>query len=141
MPEDLDGRSLAPLLAGEPLPPRRYFAETRRAGDLLAKKRMNHPDPRRRAQALAAAREKDPGSVAVFEGRVKAVWSQDELRVYDLARDPRELQPSVADGGDEHLAVLRDLASSYHRGTEVERELHELSETLRKELEALGYLQ
>ncbi len=97
------------------------------------------PDPERRAGALSAALERDPGSVAVFEGDVKGIWSGDGFEVYDLAKDPQELRPITPDPGDSALTALRDLASSYHDPGATEQS-RELSDAVRKELEALGYL-
>ena len=140
VPPDLDGQSLAGLLVGESQPSRLYFAEVRQIGSRLASIRKRLTDPKRRARALLAAVEQDPGAVAIFDGNVKGVWRNGEFRVYDLASDADELHPRIPEPGNAELTALREFAASYHQRGPIERSRTEFNEAARRELEALGYI-
>ncbi len=136
VPPGLDGRSLP--LSGDSLPSRVCFAESRGIKD-RGKNRKASADPKRRALRLSAGLERDFGSVAVFDGDTKGVWSSNGFRVYDLATDPGERFPKTPDPEDSQLAALRDRAASYLDSEEIEHS-REILEAVREELEALGYL-
>ena len=140
-PPNLDGRSLAPILTGDPLPAQRYFAEVRDPGDRLARIRKKFDDPQVLARVLAKALEREAGSVAVFEDDIKGVLSPEDFRVYDLAKDPQELQPMVPERADSELTALRTVSSSYREGTAIESSGREFTQAVMRELEALGYIQ
>lgn len=142
VPPGLDGASLIELLHGAPPSGRRYFAEVRQLGTRFDQIRARNDDePERRAKSLLRALEQDPGSVAVFEDDVKGVWSDGEFRVYDLARDPRELYPRKPDPGDSKLNALRELALDYHDREPIARSRTEFHDAVREELKSLGYIQ
>ena len=118
VPQGLDGTSLLPLLDGQPLPHDTYFAEVRHS-------RVLWPEDR---------------SIAVFDGDLKGIFKPGESYFFDLEDDPQELSPLTGDFETGSQAALKRLAADYHR-TEVEVAQPEVSEAVRKELEALGYIE
>jgi len=148
VPSRLDGRSLTPVLSGEPLPARPYFAEVRAVGDRLSRMQRSHRDPQELASSLQIALEQDPGAVAVFEGHLKGVWAHGEFQVYDLVADPKELRSQPIenldaqglDGPRPLPAEMRKRATEYHDPSSIGPSIREFNEAVKKELEALGYL-
>ncbi|MDG2303221.1 MAG: sulfatase [Candidatus Binatia bacterium] len=121
-PEDIDGRSLAGALRGEPLEDRLYFAE------------MNEPlwdkDP-------TEIRRRD---VAVYEGDVKAVHDRKGSRAFDLAADPLAQSPLPAESRPQRVAELEALAEAYHVGRR-DHSGQVKDPAVAEELRALGYLE
>ncbi len=118
VPSGLDGVSLLPLLDGQSPADDTYFAEVRQS-------RVLWPEDR---------------SIAVFEDDLKGIFKPGQSSFYDLADDPRELSPLPLDFENDSQAALRRMAADYHR-TEVEIEQPEVTDAVRKELEALGYIE
>ena len=98
-------------------------------------------DPKELAPALAKSLQQDPGAVAVFDEGVKGIWSLGGFRAYDLTGDPGETDALAFEPGSSRLEELRALAAAYHQNAGIEASRLEFSETVRKELEALGYIQ
>ena len=137
VPEDLDGRSLAPLVLGEreQLEPRPAFAELRTL------------DPVCRDEHLSIDCWK--GAHSVQTDRFKLVRSVDGSteELYDLESDPGETRNVAADHPEvvaEHRALLEaHLARGARLALRPESQdgTAELGDELRERLEALGYAQ
>ncbi len=130
VPANLDGRSLAPLLRGEPLPERPAFSELRTAPGVC--KRLGQADDCRLDR------------YAVQTARFKLIASRrpPSEALYDLAEDPLETRDAAAEHPEElarHRALLEAYLASPARdpGSGAEAALD--AQTLRQ-LEALGYL-
>jgi len=122
-PAGMQGRSLARALYGEALEDELYFAEVRIADPKQAR-------PRGQNEA-----------VAVFHEHHKFVLQGDEEVLYDLNADPGEGQALELTLESELVNRLRPLAR-FHKelSPEARGQGAELTEAMKAELEALGYL-
>lgn len=129
--DGLDGRSLVPLLRGEPLPERPAFSEMREAAGECT----------RRGAPLRCALE----FYAVQTRRFKLIASDapPEERLYDLEADPLESR-DVSTAHPDELRRHRELLTAYRRRakprTPYEVAPLQAEEPLRDELRALGYV-
>ncbi len=121
IPQNLAGRSLAAALRGEPLAPRRYFAEVRSLGE----------------QQFDEAPDVD--HFAVFDSNLKAIWSEGSFRFFDLVQDPEELDGGAPDPDDPRHRELVRLLAAYWLSVQ-ESPASELEAEDIEELRALGYL-
>ncbi len=122
----VNGRSLAPLLAGEgSLPPREAFAE--------------HTNVKEKEQkALRTARYKFILSIP----RRSSETSDETVELFDLKRDPGE-HTNLAPGLATRVAELRAKIGRIIDGSDTAREEEvpaEIDAELREQLKALGYL-
>ncbi len=119
-PGNVDGRSLAGALRGEPLTSATYFAEVRVPSD-----------PGAGTDPLA---NRLNGAVAWRDNR-KVVVTEDEARLFDLETDPREVSP-LAPGRTEELVA----AARAHAEGPLPR-ADALDDKTARELRALGYIE
>lgn len=121
--EGLDGRSLAGAMAGERLPDALYFSEARELAD------------NRRSSADDAA------AIAVFSGRLKAIWRPSGMMVFDLERDPGELGGAHSPVPAAERAALEAAVATYRERARYAGPPTDLTEEAVRELRALGYVQ
>ena len=117
IPDDLDGTSTLPLLAGEPADPTPIYAES-----LFP--RLNF--------GWSGSRSWRRGSWKYIEA------PQPEL--YDLARDPAETRNLVSERAEVARELHRELRKFLARGGELSSVSLEVDEQTRMQLDALGYV-
>jgi arylsulfatase A-like enzyme len=126
VPDNLQGRSLMPAIEGEALEVIPYFAEVKGS-------------PQEAVEEVdGEASETD--RLAVLRGPFKLVVWRDETTLYDLSRDPGELNPIAPEEAEGLYTSLDELLKAYAAGM-MSAEQIELSEEDLRELRALGYIQ
>jgi len=116
-PAGIDGRSVLTAIHGEPLPPRRYFAEVR-------------------AQARGSKRSDE--TLAIYDGDRKSVWTTQGLQTFDLAADPDESHPLPSPNGA--ARDVETLAAGYYAQPRPPRPAR-MRPSVEAELRALGYVE
>jgi choline-sulfatase len=124
--DDVDGRSLVPLLGGQSSSGEPYFAEVRVTG-VKGTGSVDATD--------------DP--VAVLRGQYKLVMTSKGVTIFDLRQDPGETSPLTVDdlpGVGQELLVLARKHQHLRPGQNVAHASEQLDEETLAELKALGYL-
>jgi len=128
IPSDLDGRSFARTLRGDP--------PARRARPLYASEYYYAWWHGARIQTDRI--RTSPNALAVIEGDRWFLWSPRDEELYDIASDPHQ-QHNLA--GTTNATELRGLAEARRVGRVATPRIERMDESLRAQLEALGYAQ